>query len=302
MSEPELDYFDEAPFILALDASPEDDISRLAYADWLEERGDARADYLRAIAAFRQIVRERDAGPEDWLPVHRHWKGRLDAWQQDVGGWFDVAVTRFWSLDRVGYILGRERARSLAASCRSSGWELVHHRLALYRAAQACRSLASAGCTATLRASRLAYPYDYTRLAPCVSNYPAGELRTTSLPHGLLTTWTDDGGPPPAYPPSTNQQRPPAIFTGEHGSSVLADVAGLDLLARTSGYVPGKRNLSAILPPGWYLLDRPARPQRAAGGIDFYCQDVGRGWTLRCEYRATGCRVSAVGRSPKEPS
>jgi uncharacterized protein (TIGR02996 family) len=39
---------DDAAFLAALMAAPDDDATRLVYADWLDERGDRRADYLRA--------------------------------------------------------------------------------------------------------------------------------------------------------------------------------------------------------------------------------------------------------------
>jgi uncharacterized protein (TIGR02996 family) len=38
---------DEADFLRALQEDPTDDTARRAYADWLEERGDVRAEYLR---------------------------------------------------------------------------------------------------------------------------------------------------------------------------------------------------------------------------------------------------------------
>jgi uncharacterized protein (TIGR02996 family) len=38
---------DEAGFLRAIQARPEDDATRLVYADWLEERGDIRGEYLR---------------------------------------------------------------------------------------------------------------------------------------------------------------------------------------------------------------------------------------------------------------
>jgi uncharacterized protein (TIGR02996 family) len=38
---------EEDPFILAILAAPEDEAPRLIYADWLEERGDPRGEYLR---------------------------------------------------------------------------------------------------------------------------------------------------------------------------------------------------------------------------------------------------------------
>jgi uncharacterized protein (TIGR02996 family) len=41
----------EAAFIRAILASPEDDAPRLIFADWLDERGDPRAEYLRLLCA-----------------------------------------------------------------------------------------------------------------------------------------------------------------------------------------------------------------------------------------------------------
>lgn len=76
------DYMsDDAAFIAAIRAAPGDDAARLVYADWLEERGDPRADYLRAEVAlatsemtdprhgellFRLIATARQLAPE-WL-------------------------------------------------------------------------------------------------------------------------------------------------------------------------------------------------------------------------------------------
>src|SRR6516165_8917057 len=38
---------DDAAFVRAIQAAPDDESVRLVYADWLEERGDARAEFLR---------------------------------------------------------------------------------------------------------------------------------------------------------------------------------------------------------------------------------------------------------------
>lgn len=46
---------EEAGFIAALDANPEDWVTRLVYADWLEERGGVRARGYRALAAQRRV-------------------------------------------------------------------------------------------------------------------------------------------------------------------------------------------------------------------------------------------------------
>jgi len=46
---------DDAAFIAAIRAAPGDDAARLVYADWLEERGDPRAAYLRAAVALAAL-------------------------------------------------------------------------------------------------------------------------------------------------------------------------------------------------------------------------------------------------------
>ncbi len=46
---------DEAGFLRAIQENPEDDDARLVYADWLEERGDMRGEYLRLEHQLVQI-------------------------------------------------------------------------------------------------------------------------------------------------------------------------------------------------------------------------------------------------------
>jgi uncharacterized protein (TIGR02996 family) len=43
-------------FLEALAAQPEDDSVRLIYADWLEERGDLRGEYLRITVALARLL------------------------------------------------------------------------------------------------------------------------------------------------------------------------------------------------------------------------------------------------------
>ena len=38
---------EEAAFLTAIAANPEDDTARLVYADWLQDRSDPRAEYVR---------------------------------------------------------------------------------------------------------------------------------------------------------------------------------------------------------------------------------------------------------------
>jgi uncharacterized protein (TIGR02996 family) len=48
---------EEAAFLAAIHAAPEDDSLRLVYADWLEERGDLRGEFLRLEHQLSQIQR-----------------------------------------------------------------------------------------------------------------------------------------------------------------------------------------------------------------------------------------------------
>jgi uncharacterized protein (TIGR02996 family) len=62
---------EEHGFLDALDESPDDGLTRLAYADWLEERGDARAELLR----LEEALRVGDPLPARLWALH----GTLDA-------------------------------------------------------------------------------------------------------------------------------------------------------------------------------------------------------------------------------
>jgi uncharacterized protein (TIGR02996 family) len=52
---------DERAFLAAILESPDDDSTKLVYADWLEERGDPRGEYLRLMVQAR---RQRAVTPE----------------------------------------------------------------------------------------------------------------------------------------------------------------------------------------------------------------------------------------------
>lgn len=48
---------EEQPFLDEIRANPDDDAARLVYADWLEERGDVRAEYLRVEVEYQDARR-----------------------------------------------------------------------------------------------------------------------------------------------------------------------------------------------------------------------------------------------------
>jgi uncharacterized protein (TIGR02996 family) len=52
---------DDRGFLSAILERPDDDTRKLVYADWLEERGDPRGEYLRLMV---QVRRERVVTPE----------------------------------------------------------------------------------------------------------------------------------------------------------------------------------------------------------------------------------------------
>jgi uncharacterized protein (TIGR02996 family) len=47
---------DEPGFVRAIQETPEDDVARLVYADWLEERNDVRGEYLRLEQQLTHIL------------------------------------------------------------------------------------------------------------------------------------------------------------------------------------------------------------------------------------------------------
>jgi uncharacterized protein (TIGR02996 family) len=68
---------EEAAFIAALQAGWEQEITWLAYADWLEEHGDSlRAEYLRVHAALRPDLERYD--PKD-RPLWTKWRALRDS-------------------------------------------------------------------------------------------------------------------------------------------------------------------------------------------------------------------------------
>ena len=91
---------EEQSFLDALAADPADDLTRLVYADWLDDRGDPRAGYLRLVCELARMpeadMLESAAG--DALialsPV-------LDPhWQSAAGSRFEVALVEFSPQDR----------------------------------------------------------------------------------------------------------------------------------------------------------------------------------------------------------
>jgi uncharacterized protein (TIGR02996 family) len=95
---------DEEGFLQAIAAAPTDDLPRLVYADWLEERGDPRATYLRLATQTASQVREgllsedlRSVLRDTYTAAPAEWRGR-------VGPWFDVVLEAVHQDCRIGVL------------------------------------------------------------------------------------------------------------------------------------------------------------------------------------------------------
>jgi uncharacterized protein (TIGR02996 family) len=79
-------------FIDAIAENPDDDTARLVYADWLEARGDPRAEYLRLEAAWKtQLDRQQEIEShldEIYRSLDREWLQLVtfDLWLTNYGG------------------------------------------------------------------------------------------------------------------------------------------------------------------------------------------------------------------------
>jgi uncharacterized protein (TIGR02996 family) len=83
---------DDEGFLQAIAAAPNDDAPRLVYADWLDERGDDRGNYLRVI----MLVVERVRSGITWEDLSQTFEIACDRaptdWQTQVGPWFAVTI------------------------------------------------------------------------------------------------------------------------------------------------------------------------------------------------------------------
>jgi uncharacterized protein (TIGR02996 family) len=93
---------DEAAFLKALRENPKDDTVRLAYADWLDERDDPRAEYIRLRHQLAQLPRINELA-EQFDPV---WLAAVGApevspWTRlplRSGRWVSLPELRQWDV------------------------------------------------------------------------------------------------------------------------------------------------------------------------------------------------------------
>jgi uncharacterized protein (TIGR02996 family) len=77
---------DESAFLKALQERPDDEVTRLVYADWLQERGDPRGEFLRLQCSLAGLT------PKD--ESHARHRARLQELARDIDpGWLALVGT-----------------------------------------------------------------------------------------------------------------------------------------------------------------------------------------------------------------
>lgn len=73
------------PFLAAVCAEPDDDLPRLVWADWLEDRGDPRGEFVRLQMAEHLGEPGNPARVEELIRTHgRKWAGPLADWAYSI--------------------------------------------------------------------------------------------------------------------------------------------------------------------------------------------------------------------------
>jgi uncharacterized protein (TIGR02996 family) len=86
---------EEEAFIQAIADNPADDTPRLIFADWLEERGDPRAEFIRVQCALHQLPSD-DSQRAELAHRQRELRRRHEAvWTAPLRGWVDE-----WEFER----------------------------------------------------------------------------------------------------------------------------------------------------------------------------------------------------------
>lgn len=87
---------DEAAFLAALKANPADDTTRLVYADWLDEHGEAaKAEYLRLISRLPVVGDDIDVRTTEATRATELGAALSAEWKEVAAGRFDLVLLDF---------------------------------------------------------------------------------------------------------------------------------------------------------------------------------------------------------------
>ncbi len=86
---------DDEAFLAAIAARPSDDLTRLVYADWLEERDDPRAAYVRLTVEAAKGVTQSPPDTRALAELRRVADQFETGWREIVGKRFDLVLESF---------------------------------------------------------------------------------------------------------------------------------------------------------------------------------------------------------------
>ncbi|WP_088256217.1 ribosomal protein L7/L12 [Fimbriiglobus ruber] len=83
---------EEEGFLKAIRSNPADDLGRLVYTDWLEERGDDRARYLRLLVSTATRLRENQSCLRAVTRLYKLSETLNAEWREAVGKRYDLVL------------------------------------------------------------------------------------------------------------------------------------------------------------------------------------------------------------------
>jgi uncharacterized protein (TIGR02996 family) len=141
---------EEAGFLKAIKADPDDLHLRLVYADWLEERGDARSEYVRLNGKLQELAGSVPPGQWAQEPIVCDIRARLDLLSATFDrGW--VAI--FIALEPI-FVRCRSCDRYLPAKDGIDVHPRTHQRI---RGTPYCRTCYEDAVRAALRSASAVY-------------------------------------------------------------------------------------------------------------------------------------------------
>lgn len=101
---------DEQAFLAALDAQPDDDVTRQVYADWLEEHAQLdRAEYLRLECRFPKLRRADEGHAELERRLRRLRAKTEETWRAKAGRKYTLVLEGFQRVYRVQAVMITQR-------------------------------------------------------------------------------------------------------------------------------------------------------------------------------------------------
>lgn len=126
---------DHPGFLADIIANPNDDVARLVYADWLDDRGESeRAAFIRAQVEWARTPGYREAGPDGIPDRNPRWKALYAQWHQLLrqhwGDWLP-SIRASWTttdIPKCGLVLTGVSFRDPLARGRSPRFDVAFRR------------------------------------------------------------------------------------------------------------------------------------------------------------------------------